>query len=59
VEQNALSKRQDADAAHNERARRETLRRDAARPLGENLEQTDVLIKTAFALAQGFVERPR
>ena len=38
-----------ADAA----ARAETLRRDAARSLGENLEQAQTLIRAAFELAGG------
>jgi hypothetical protein len=41
------------DAARNEAARVEMLRIDAARSLGENLEQADTLIKAAFELAEG------
>jgi hypothetical protein len=48
---------QDADA--NEAARIEMLRIDAARSLGENLEQADALIKTAFELADGFAAAQR
>jgi hypothetical protein len=42
-----------ADAA----ARAETLRRDGARTLGENLEQADRLIRVAFELARGLAPR--
>lgn len=42
-----------ADAA----ARAETLRRDGARTLGENLEQADALIRLAFELAGGLAPR--
>jgi len=42
------------DAAVNEAARIETLRADASRSLGENLEQADALIKAAFELPEGF-----
>lgn len=57
MERTAFTQRRNDDAAHNERARRETLRADGARTLGENLEQADALIKAAFALAKGFTER--
>lgn len=36
-----------------EAARAETLRRDGARDLGENLEQAHALIRVAFELAEG------
>jgi hypothetical protein len=42
------------DAQINEAARRERLRIDGARSLGENLEQADALIRVAFELANGF-----
>ena len=41
------------DAAANESARTQTLREDASRSLGENLEQADALIRAAFELAGG------
>jgi hypothetical protein len=41
------------DAAAHESARIETLRHDASRSLGENLEQADALIRAAFELAEG------
>jgi hypothetical protein len=47
------------DAQVNEAARAETLRTDAGRSLGENLEQADALIKAAFALAAGFAAARR
>lgn len=46
--------RRRVDAAANAAARNETLRLDGARSLGENLEQADALIRTAFELAGGF-----
>jgi hypothetical protein len=46
--------RRSVDAATNSAARAETLRRDGARSLGENLEQADALIRAAFELAGGF-----
>lgn len=45
------------DAARNEAARREMLRIDGARSIGENLEQADSLIKAAFELRRAFQER--
>jgi hypothetical protein len=42
------------DARINEAARREILRRDGARDLGENLEQAAALIKAAFELRDSF-----
>lgn len=42
------------DGACNEAARRETLRRDGKRPLGENLEQAAALIAAAFELRDSF-----
>jgi len=49
----AIDERRRRDRELNEAARAETLRKDAARSLGENLEQTDALIKAAFELAAG------
>jgi hypothetical protein len=51
--------RQQQDAARNEAARVEMLRIDANRSLGENLEQADALIKTAFELAEGLSSAQR
>jgi hypothetical protein len=45
--------RRRSDADVNEAARVEMMRMDAARSLGENLEQADALIKAAFELAEG------
>jgi hypothetical protein len=45
--------RESRDAAINAAARKERLRRDGARSLGENLEQADALIRAAFELAAG------
>jgi len=42
------------DARVNEAARRETLRRDGQRDLGENLEQAAALISVAFELRDSF-----
>jgi hypothetical protein len=42
------------DAQVNEAARREVLRRDGARSLGENLEQAVALITVAFELRESF-----
>jgi len=47
------------DAASNEAARVEMLRKDASRSLGENLEQADALIRAAFELAEGLSTRRR
>lgn len=44
----------DLDARVNEAARRETLRRDGQRGLGENLEQAAALISVAFELRDSF-----
>jgi hypothetical protein len=52
----ATERRAQEDAA-DEAARAETLRRDGARPLGENLEQADRLIRLAFELAGGLASR--
>ncbi|MGD0981837.1 MAG: hypothetical protein ABR946_10215 [Solirubrobacteraceae bacterium] len=49
----------DADVRHNEAARREMFRIDGARPLGENLEQANALIKAAFELARAFARADR
>ena len=42
------------DSRIHEAARLETLRRDGARDLGENLEQAAALIKAAFELRDSF-----
>jgi hypothetical protein len=42
------------DAQVNEAARREMLRRDGKRDLGENLEQAAALIKAAYELRDSF-----
>jgi hypothetical protein len=42
------------DARVNESARREVLRQDGERDLGENLEQAASLIKAAFELRDAF-----
>jgi hypothetical protein len=42
------------DARVNEAARREILRRDGQRSLGENLERADALIKAAYELRGAF-----
>ena len=42
------------EARINEAARREQLRADGARTLGENLEEAATLIRAAFELARGF-----
>jgi hypothetical protein len=47
------------DAAINERARREILRRDGERTLGENLERAAALIKDSFELRDAFADSPR
>ncbi|MHB8694141.1 MAG: hypothetical protein ACYDHH_23115 [Solirubrobacteraceae bacterium] len=44
------------DAQINEAARRQRLREDAARSLGENLEQAAGLIRVAFELAHGLAK---
>jgi hypothetical protein len=49
----SADERRRLDAASNEAARVETLRKDASRSLGENLEQADALIQAAFELAEG------
>lgn len=46
------------DARINEAARRETLRRDGQRELGENLEQAAALISVAFELRDSFSVAP-
>ena len=46
------------DARINEAARRETLRRDGQRGLGENLEQAAALINVAFELRDSFSVTP-
>lgn len=47
------------EAAADRAARSETMRRDGARGLGENLEQADVLIRAAFELAAGMPRADR
>jgi hypothetical protein len=47
--------RRDADA--NEAARREVLRGDAQRSLGENIERAAALIKAAFEIRDAFSEQ--
>jgi hypothetical protein len=47
------------DAARNEAARVPTLKIDAMRSLGENLEQADALIRAAFELAEGLSSTQR
>jgi hypothetical protein len=42
------------DVELHEAARREVLRRDGQRALGENLERADALIKAAFELREAF-----
>jgi hypothetical protein len=50
---NEQARQVERDVAANDAARRETLRRDGARSLGDNLEQADALIRAAFELAAG------
>jgi propanediol dehydratase small subunit len=45
---------EDLDAHLNEAARREVLRQDGRRKLGENLERAAELIKAAFELRDSF-----
>jgi hypothetical protein len=45
------------DVARHEAARREVLRIDAARSIGENIEQADALIKAAFEFSRAFAAR--
>jgi hypothetical protein len=49
----------EADIRHNEAARREMFRIDGSRPLGENLEQANALIKASFELARAFAKADR
>lgn len=44
------------DLQSNEAARREVLRRDGERSLGENIERAHALIKAAFEIRDGFSE---
>ena len=44
------------DRAEHEAARREMFRRDGERPLGENIEQVDSLVKSVFELQAGMEE---
>jgi hypothetical protein len=46
-------------AVVNESARREVLRSDGRRPLGDNLEQADALIKAAFEIRDAFAKTKR
>lgn len=47
------------DAEINEAARREMLRRDGERDLGENLEQAASLIRVSFELRDAFADAQR
>ena len=47
------------DAESHEAARREVLRRDGERDLGENLEQAAALIKVSFELRDAFADARR
>jgi hypothetical protein len=47
----------DTDIRRNEAARREMMRIDGQRSLGENIEQVDKLIKTLQELARGMPGR--
>ena len=47
------------DAEVNEAARREILRRDGERDLGENLERAAALIKVSFELRDAFADARR
>lgn len=51
--------RRTRDAASNEAARREILRRDGRRDLGENLEAAAELIKASFELRDAFAAARR
>jgi hypothetical protein len=53
----ALQEEIEADIRQNEAARREMFRIDGARPLGENLEQVDKLIKDLNELRRAFAGR--
>jgi len=44
------------DRAEHKAARREMFRRDGERPLGENIEQVDSLVKSVFELQAGMEE---
>jgi hypothetical protein len=46
----------EADIRRNEAARREMMREDGKRPLGENIERADALIKDAQELRRAFAE---
>lgn len=47
------------DRREHDAARREMMREDGRRPLGENIEQADRLIKQAQELARAFAESRR
>jgi hypothetical protein len=47
----------EADFRRNEAARREMMRSDGARPLGENLERVHALIRDLYELAGALAER--
>ena len=53
------SQRRVRDAEINEAARREILRRDGRRDLGENLEQAAALIRASFELRDSFADAHR
>ena len=53
------SQRAARDAEINEAARREILRRDGKRELGENLEQAAALIRVSFELRDSFADARR
>ena len=48
--------RVEQDARLNEAARRQRLRADGVRSLGDNLEQADALVKAAFELSRAFAD---
>jgi hypothetical protein len=52
----AIEDRIELDARINELARRQRLRADGARSLGDNLEQADALVKAAFELSRAFAD---
>jgi len=52
----AIEDRVEHDARVNELARRQRLRADGARSLGDNLEQADALVKATFELSRAFAD---
>ncbi len=48
--------RVEEDTRLNEAARRQRLRADGVRSLGDNLEQADALVKAAFELSRAFAD---